>query len=231
MQKNNPIKGLIRYSLYSGSGHIIIYGVIFLVLGIVLLIFGSAPVFPVLAVAQFAPVGLMCIAADDKSNWARFQLTTPIKRNQVIISRYIVYLIFMLIGLTASVIFTGLGVVLDRLGIVEYWGFPIGVIAQLLQGFDPIKITIIMTISGIGTALIVCSLFYPLAYTIFKGKEEGLAFITTMLSVAILWLIAWIGIGFELPLYGFALFCLTVPAILLIISGIITAKIYEKVDV
>ena len=229
MQKSNPIKGLIRYSFYSSVGHIAIYGTLVVAFGIAFLAMGGIALFPAVAVTLFATLSLVS-NAEEKSNWGKFQLTTPIKRSHVITSRYAIYLIFMMVGLIVAGIFTGIGRILAELDIIGYDEIT-GVAVHLIGESDLSQATFMFTISGIGAALIMCSLYYPLAYTIFKGKEEGLAFITTMLAFVISVFIAWIGLRLDLSFGGISLLIVALPVVLLAISYMITTKVYEKVDV
>jgi len=231
MNKNNPVKGLVKYSLYSASGHIIMSGGIVLGLGILMTAFGSTPTFPIFAITILVPASLASNAQDDKSNWTRFQLTMPVKRKDVILSKYVTYLIFLLMALVISGVFIGLARVLHEMNIVEYGTALFGSIEQLVEGFDPRAVTHRLLLVAIGGALIVCSLYYPLAYTLFKGKEEGLSLITLFFSVAIMALIGWLGFKFELSLNSIIALNVVVPVILFVVSYVITTKIYAKIDV
>jgi len=136
----------------------------------------------------------------------------------------------MMVGLIVAGIFTGIGRILAELDIIGYDEIT-GVAVHLIGESDLSQATFMFTISGIGAALIMCSLYYPLAYTIFKGKEEGLAFITTMLAFVISVFIAWIGLRLDLSFGGISLLIVALPVVLLAISYMITTKVYEKVDV
>jgi len=207
------------------------FGLMMLLIGIVFLIIGSTPVFPVTAIAIFAPASLVSNAADDKSNWGRFQLTMPVKRKHIVLSRYVVYLIFLLMGIVLAVAVTAIGRLLHEMGMVEYGSVFWGPFAEFLAGLNPRAIAPMLALAGIGTALIACSLYYPLAYSVFKGKEEGLSLVVLLFSLALSGFIGWLGFRLDLSLNGVIALSVVVPAILFVISCLVSVKIYEKNDV
>ena len=229
MGKNKTIRALIQYAIYSSAGHIAIYGTLVVGFGVLFLAMGGMTMFPGVAIPILAMASLVS-SAEEKSNWNRFQLTTPTTRRQVIISRYGIYFLFMLAGLAVAGIFTGLGYLLTALNILGQGELSRGV-AYFLADYDPMRATLMFTISGIGAALLTCSVYYPLVYTFFKGREEGLAFVATILSFALAILIAWLGLRLELSIFGMTLFLLAVSVVLLVCSYLATVKIYDKVDV
>lgn len=233
MLKNNRIKGLIQLAFYSAEStkHLVIS----LICGFIF-IFGFSPVYyfiPMLVIVDSILPSLANSHLDGRSNGSRMQLTMPVKRNDVVISIYACFLISILMGLGVCGLLICLGRVLHELNIVVYGSGLLTnngttYITQLVEQFDPKYVSFIVVTLVTGNALIVCSLYCPLAYTIFGGKElSSLPLITQILSLPIMGLVTWFGTIFELSII---LLNIVVPVILLILSFVITSKIYSTID-
>lgn len=229
MLKNNRIKGLIQLAFYSAEStkHLVIS----LICGFIF-IFGFSPVYyfiPMLVIVDSILPSLANSNLDGRSNWRAM----PVKRNDVVISIYASFLISILMGLGVCGLLILLGRVLHELNIVVYGSGLLTnndttYITQLVEKFDPKYVSFIVVALVTGNALIVCSLYCPLAYTIFRGKElSSLPLITQVLSLPIMGLVTWFGTIFGLSII---LLNLVVPVILLLISFVITSKIYSTID-
>ena len=234
MKKRQPIRGLTQYFIFSSSGHFTVLAFLILSFGVFTLVFGATPVFSLITMILFGSFSFVSSVSDDKSNWNRFQLVMPVKRKDVVTSKYFIYLLFMGIALVIIGFFTATARILDVLDIVEYGSFAIGGIGPMAEAIQTVTdrpITLNLLYISIGSALLMCSVYYPLALTLFRGKEETLSFIVVIGQIAIGFLIVWLDHQLELPLDSMLLVNIVAPVILFALSYVFSCRVFEKIDV
>jgi hypothetical protein len=235
MLKNSRIKGLIQYAFYSAIGQSKINFIMILVGGLIFTVIGMSSIY------HFVPVTVMGLSIlpghvngqeSDHVTWSRFQLTMPVKRREVILSKYVNFLIYVLIGLGINGLFIMLGRVLHEMYPGYYESALVNSyssdVIKFLEGFNPSDIRLTVLVLSTGMVLTVCSLYYPISYSKFIDGEVSLIIITMIISFVAIGFIA--GFGVELSL-TILLFMIAIPIILLIISFKVTVKIYDKIDV
>lgn len=216
MKKNSPIKGLIIYTFYSASGNTSIVLAVCLLIGIIMTVTGiptglSASVFFWIT---FLSCTLMISAhKDSASKWNRFQLAMPVKRSDVIASKYLGHLILLLVGIVLAGIFIGLSAAIHE---------------NLLNNVLDAVLTVVP--ACIGTSLLSCSLFYPIIYSIGENKEEALSLVCISSALAINVFVLWVGNMVKFSQYINAVFCIAVATVLFVVSYAITTKIYANKD-
>ncbi|MCL2773049.1 MAG: ABC-2 transporter permease [Oscillospiraceae bacterium] len=224
MKKNKPIKGLILYNFYSASYNILLIFAMFLLIGILLIaaekITGNLyyysslyPAIILVGIGLFSWTFMLSSKKDSASKWNRFQLAMPIKRSDVITSKYLGQLMMMLVGIVLTAIFTGL-----------FFGL------HLLYWKDFVRYSFSYVPLSIGIALVSCGLFYPITYTVGENREEGFSVISMLVAGGINALILWIGHTANLSQIVNAIVCVAISAVIFVVSYAIAVKIYAKKD-
>jgi len=234
--KRQPLKGLILYLFFSAKGHLMMTFVLVLFFAIFFLVTGATPMFGFVSINFIATFSVLGSASEDKANrWEKFQLSMPIRRKDVITAKYTFYLMMTIIALVMTILIVMIAHLFDSLNIVEYGSFALGGIEPVMEFIhtfaSPTQITMNVTLISLGTALLTCALYYPLAYTIFKGKEELLVIIVFLGNFAVVGFLMWLGSRLDLSFNQIAIFNVIAPLILLGLSYLFTVKMYEKLDV
>jgi ABC-type transport system involved in multi-copper enzyme maturation permease subunit len=216
VKKNSAVRGLILYFFYSSIENVITSLILTFICGIAVLITGVPAIFTMISIFGIVLLScsfVICTTKDTASKWNKFQLTLPVKRNDVIAAKYLGHLVLLLAGLVIAGIFIVIGVVLYEIPI------------------EDVKASALLIIpTCIGTSLLACALFYPIAYTIAANREEALALACIFGSGAISALILWIGNTLNFQDRINAVFCIGIAVLLFIVSYIITKKMYAKKD-
>jgi len=224
MKRNSPIKGLMLYAFHSASGNIALLTVGCLLMGF----FISAGLDRIVTAAgntilylSFTGLLIMIISSsllvsaskDTASKWNRFQLAMPVKRTDVIASKYLGHLLMLLIAIVVAGITIGIGIVLHenlRESVIE-------------------NLHIVISV-GIVPSLIACGLFYPAIYTIGENKEEALFIVCLGGSMGIMLFFRWIGNAIGISQNIITILCAAVSVILFVASYVAATKIYAKKD-
>jgi Zn-dependent protease with chaperone function len=117
------------------------------------------------------------------------------------------------------------------MNIIEFGVGIYGPFESLLEEIRPFRATFMITVSVVGASLFICALYYPLSYTIFKNKEEGLSIIVLLLSLVFSFFMLWIGIRLELSMNEILIMSIAIPTVLFILSYFLSRKIYKELDV
>jgi hypothetical protein len=216
MKKNNPIKGLLLYTFYSAMGNMALMSGMALLVGCVFLITGQFNYFTAFAIGALIGipwVPMMNTHKDTASKWNIFQLTTSVKRKDVIAANYLGQFLLLLAGTVLIGIFIGISIIIH--------GNLHGEIVETAIDYFPIFM---------GAALLTNALFYPLVYTIGENKEEALSLVSVAIASGISIFIFWIGNKLNLSQIIIALLSLTITIVLFVVSYVITKKIYANKD-
>jgi len=234
-----PLKGLLLFSMFSAKGHILMAFSISLMGAIFSLIFGTTPMFSFIAITFFSTFSLISNASEmkmDGTKWAKFQLSMPVKRRDTITARYIFYILLTIVALIMTGIVESLAHLFAYLNIISYGTFSLGGIGPIKTLLDamamtPIQISYYVLLFSIGSALLSCAIYYPLAYGIFKGKEELTALAVLVGNVLITFGLLWLAHRLDFSLSQTVGLGVIIPILLLILSYFLTVKIYQKIDV
>ena len=132
-----------------------------LIAAIALLVTGDCTImelFVYISITALSATAVSSMRKDAEAKWNKYELTLPIKRKGIIKCKYLSYLFWVLIGTVIAVIFTGLAVFIHGNVFFAY-------------GFQD---TISLFALGIGIAVMVGALFYPMAYLFGADKSETL---------------------------------------------------------
>jgi len=213
MKTKNPINGLILYSLYSSSGNIVLFLSISIILGVIYAITGNDPFSflpPAIAVTTLPCTLMLTNHKDSASKWNRFQLTMPVKRKDVIASKYLGLLLLLVVGTVIFGMFTILGAVMHN-------------------GEDTTARALFTFSLLAGAALLSGGLFYPAVYVFSdESKSEALSIICILGAFGINAGVLWIGDKANLAPNNAAVACLVVLVVLFAISYSVASKIYSQ---
>lgn len=210
------MKGLVRNSMYSMGNNlklafIMAGGLIFAPL---ILPDNSLYLMTIISVQLFMFIAnsATSLGADEISGWNKFELTLPVDKHTVILSKYISFFILILFGfITASL--TGVLAVLvtPSMEITEFlWGYQFG-----------------LTLSLISTA-IMC----PMTLKFGTEKSEMILLLSAMTAIVFAVFVAWILSLFsnEMNLRSLrvGMVCISVSPLFWVISYWVSLRIYRK---
>ena len=217
MIENSPVKGLMTYEFYSASKNIVIFLAMTLGVNLTTLIAGVPSFFAlsVLFGILILPSAFMGnVARDTFTKWDKLQLTMPIKRKNVIVSKYLIYFLAVLVG----IIFTGICAGISSC------------LHERLLSYVLDYMFIWMPFS-IGASFLACGIFYPIVYTIGDNKEEAIMFISIFGAIGFMFLIYTAGFAWGFSQEIVAAVCVAFSVVIFAISFFITVKIYAKKDI
>ena len=215
MKKKNSINGLILYSLYSSGGNIVLFISISIILGVIYAVTGNESfsfLLPGIAVTTLPCTLMLTSHKESSSKWNRFQLTMPVKRKDVIASKYLGLLLLLLVGTAIFGMFT--------------------IFAAVLHSGEDIVSSVLFIFSLLaGVALLSGGLFYPAVYVFSdESKSEALSIICILGAFGINAGVLWIGDKVGLASNSAAVVCLVVSAVLFALSYSVASKKYSQKD-
>lgn len=214
--------GLLRNNFYGAIGSAVFFFVIFIAAGFTLLITGNPSILNILVALSATAFAFNAISGFRKeaaSKWNKYELTMPVRRKDIIRSRYIGHVCWIIIGILLAAIFVGLAI--------------------LLHGnhffYHKIRDPLTLFCLSIGIALLFGALYYPLIYLMGADKSEVIIIISLLGAVGtvsgIIWLIN-AGNDFQSltnPEYYFfiALF-MCIVMLLFLLSHLLTIFIFNR---
>jgi hypothetical protein len=215
MKKKNSINGLILYSLYSSGGNIVLFISISIILGVIYAVTGNESfsfLLPGIAVTTLPCTLMLTSHKESSSKWNRFQLTMPVKRKDVIASKYLGLLLLLLVGTAIFGMFT--------------------IFAAVLHSGEDIVSSVLFIFSLLaGVALLSGGLFYPAVYVFSdESKSEALSIICILGAFGINAGVLWMGDKVGLASNSAAVVCLIVSAVLFALSYSVASKKYSQKD-
>ncbi|MBA4700544.1 MAG: ABC-2 transporter permease [Ruminococcus sp.] len=216
MKKRNSITGLLLYSYHATRGTTLLILAVWILHGFIMLVTGDARIFPNLTGFGIVTIScsfMLCAHKDNSTQWNKCQLAMPIKRSDVITSKFLSQLFLMLVAITLIATFVGLSMVFHES------------IKEVVR-----NTSLIVTSSSIGISLVACALFYPIIYTIGENKEEVIIIFCILGGAAINLFILVMGETLNFSNITSAALCIIISVALFGISYVITKKIYAKKD-
>jgi hypothetical protein len=164
------MKGLLRNGFYGVIDGARILLLLFLALGVTLLITGNATLFVVFALSSATL--LACNSASSfrkeaSTKWIKYALTTPVRKRDIIKSRYISHAYWALLGIALPLLFVFIAIAIHG---NKFFYFEVR---------DPVAYFCL----GFGIALFMGSILYPLLY--FWGTDKNELFLIMSLLGAI----------------------------------------------
>lgn len=172
------MRGLFLDNFYKTVGSMKLFACFVLAVGFAVLITGNATVlelFVYTAITALSVNGVVGMRKDADVKWDKLELTLPVRRGDIVKSKYISYLFWVLTGFMIAVVFTVLAVVIHG-NVFFVYGFR--------------DITSLFTL-GTAIALLVGALFYPMAYLFGIDKSETLLVVSVIGSVGLAVLFIW----------------------------------------
>jgi hypothetical protein len=113
---NNPMTGLLLYLWYYSGGKLIILNLQAIFWGVVFLILGNPFVHFLFGMNAIAGATFILISGmgNKEIDWERFQLSMPVRRNDMAASQYLSVVAASLVGIPIYLIFTGLSSILHQ---------------------------------------------------------------------------------------------------------------------
>ncbi len=207
------MKGLLRNNIYSAFNDLkIIIPICFLAM-VASLIFDDAEFTTLVVLGQmlacFGHIGTG-MKRDSASKWDRFEITMPVKRDEVVIARYISFLLFALMGITISLMTVGLSALFGNEIVYE----------RIIFAFA----------GGITMILLTPALAYPMMIRFGGDKSESIVMYSLMASMGIFVVFGefvW-GILPNSEIVSYRLFIICFSIILFLVSCFISILIYRK---
>ena len=115
-RKTSPLTGLMLYLWYYTGGKLLILNFQAIVWGIAFLIWGNPILHFIFGMNAIAGATFILIAGmgNREIDWERFQLSMPVRRNDMATSQYISVVLSSLIGIPIYIVFTGLSSILHQ---------------------------------------------------------------------------------------------------------------------
>lgn len=173
------MKGLIKNSIYGAMGSAYILFAFFAIFGIVVMITANSTlllIFSITCVTGFAFNALSAFRKEAATNWRKYVITLPIRRRDIVKSRYIHHLIWVFVGMVIAVVFIVLTILIH------------GNLFFNDKIRDPFAIFWI----DIGIPLLMGSVFYPLILLVDSDKSEILMVISLIVAVGLTAAFVWI---------------------------------------
>ena len=162
------MKGLLKNNFYAVRSSATIFSIFMLIVGTIVIVIDSQQfllIYLLLGMIGFSMSAIAGIGRDYTSKWAKYKLTTPVKRGAIVKSYFIHLLIWLFVGM----IFAGLVMCLT-------W---------LLHGcpFDRNIDAVMIFAVGISISLLTGAIFFPLFYL--GGEERSGVFLVVSLLCAV----------------------------------------------
>ncbi len=213
--------GLLKNNFYGAIGSAVIFLVVFLTAGLALLITGNPSLLNILVIVSATAFAFNAISGFRKeasTKWNKYELTTPVRRKDIVKSRYISHIIWIVVGVVLSVVFVGLTVLLHG----------------NLYFYHVIRDPLTLFCLSAGIALLVGTLYYPAIYLFGADRSEVIIIISLLGAVGIAFAIIWLinaGNDFnvlsEPEYYLFIFLFLGIIVVLFLLSYFLTVAIYR----
>ena len=171
--------GLLKNNFYGALESGVIFLAFFLVAGLGVLISGDAVLLNILILVpptSFAISPASSFRKEASTKWNKYELTAPVRRKDIVKSRYINHVLWVLIGIATSAVFAGL-----MLSVHGNRYFHYG-----------LRDILLLSCASLGTSLFMGAIFYPVTYLLGADKSEAAIIIGLLgavgLTAGTLWL-------------------------------------------
>jgi len=171
--------GLLKNSFYGAirSAGVLLF--VILAVGLALLITGNPILLTLNVIISAGAASFVAISSfrrESSTKWYKYELTTPVKRNDIVKAQYISHVAWVVCGIIVSTIFVALAVLLHTNGYFFY------------ELRDPLALFCF----SVGTALFIGVLFYPITYLMGTDKNEVVMIISLIGAVGLTFGIVWL---------------------------------------
>lgn len=164
------MKGLLLNEFYSAVGNIKLFLFIALAAAISLIVTGSPTaqeLFVYITITALSVNAVVSFRKDAVSKWDKYEITMPVQRKDIVRSKYLSYLFWLLFGTLLALTVTILAVIIHKT-------------AACLPGTGALPS---MFNLGIGISLLTGALFYPLSYRFGIDKSETILIISIISAI------------------------------------------------
>lgn len=212
------MKGLFFDNFYKTISSMTLFAFLILVAAIALLITGNYTIlelFVYVSITALSANAVSSMRKDADAKWNKYELTLPVTRKEIIKCKYASYLFWVFVGTIIAAVITALAVIIHG-NIFFAYGF-----RDVISLFS----------LGIGIAVMVGALFFPMAYVFGADRSETLLVISVIGSVGLAVLLVWLvnQVNSEVvPYYPRLVIFVLAYILLYFVSYIITRSIYNK---
>jgi len=174
------MKGLFLDNFYKTINNMKLFAILVFAVAIALLVTGNDTIMELFVYISITALSVNAVSSmrkDADAKWNKYELTLPVTRKDIIKCKYISYLFWVLIGTGIAAVFTGLAVLIH------------GNVFFVFGSRDVISLFAL----GIGIAMMVGALFYPMSYLFGIDKSETLLVVSVIggvgLAVFLIWVI------------------------------------------
>jgi len=215
VRKMNPLKGLLTYFWYYFNVKLTIVLIQVMAVAIAYLIFGHLWIFGIFSfyALSMMSVSILLTMGSKEVDWERFQLSMPVRRNDIAKSQYITVGGVPFLGIPLVILIYWLGSLLHE-----------GAYFELIPMFT-------MLAPSLSGPLTMCAIIFPLAVVpALEDKINSLFWPIVLISLVIPQLIILLGnnLGWSAIITASAILGLSI--VLITISYFITVKLYSKID-
>lgn len=206
------MKGLLLKDFYIIRDNLLIIAITFIAVGSGMAFLVSPWVLIVIASVILSNLAASTIINDNTSQWSKFAATLPVRKQQVISSKYILYLLLCLCGIIAGIIISsGLAIIRQEFEMESiFLYFNVGLIVSLISGsvmipcnfiFREEKSVLSMILSYIATSVLFVA--YILIANSFIDVKNNLLLVCGIGSIVgiVTYFISWMVARKHLP-YG-----------------------------
>lgn len=216
------MNGLLRSNFYATIDSARIVVVMVAVLGVVLVVSGSASLLSILTLAAAPMLALMAVASqrrENQSKWSRHKLAFPVRRREIIKSQYLSHLFWSLGGTAMAALFLVLTLLVhgDR---YFYYGF---------------RDALTLVLGGAILAMLIGAIAYPLIQLLGYARTEVAMLSGTIGAIAIVLALSMLinifteGGNISNNTYYVSLVFITLVTIVLCtVSYFFTARLFEQ---
>lgn len=166
------MKGLFINNFYSSIGNIKLFLTIVLAAAAFVLVTGNSTAQELFVYITITALSINAVVSSRKdaiSNWNKFEITMPVKRKDIIKSKYLSYVFWLGIG-------TALALVVTMVTMLIHGN------SNLLYGMSNFYS---MFVLGIGISLFTGALFFPFAYLVGIDKSETILIISVLFAIGL----------------------------------------------
>ena len=213
------MKGLFLNNFYSAIGNMKLFMCIVFVMGAALLVTGNATIlelFVYIAITAFSINGVAGLRKSSTGKWDKYELTLPVRRKDIVASKFLSYLFWIAIGTIVSLVFVGAATAIH------------GTMGFFTRGLEDF---ISMALLGIGISMMSGAIFYPISYIFGIEKSDTLLRISIIMSIGLVILIIY-ALNKFLPIHNYIRLGIFAAfySLMYIISYFVTLNIYNSKD-
>ncbi|MDD2971943.1 MAG: ABC-2 transporter permease [Lachnospiraceae bacterium] len=203
------MKGLLINNFYSSIGNIKLFLTIVLAVAAIVLVTGNPTAQELFVYITITALSINAVVSSRKdaiSNWNKFEITMPVRRTDIIKSKYLSYIFWLGVGTGLALAVTMVTMLVHGIGNDIYSMFAL----------------------GIGISLFVGALFFPIAYLVGTDKSETVLIISVLVAITLAVLILNVLNQFiSYFIVRMAAF-ITIYILFFAFSYVITLRIYAK---